>query len=190
MATPDQKHDGFGFQHPDRIDLGAFAGGQAPDDEVEPPLQQLFAEKARGGDVNLGRDIGEREAGVAERRQHPVHRRARDRADADMALRARGNSRNLAFGVAKFDQHAGGAAGEAGPDFGQGDAATKAQVDVMADDPLDLGQQTRGGGLRDAKRLGSQTQLSGLLQGHQKLQMPQFEAAFQEGVSHGITFLL
>ena len=55
-------------------------------------------------------------------------------------------------------------------------------MDGLAGDPLDLGQQARGGGLGDGHAVGGKAKLAGFGQCRQQPQVAEFQATAQQGI--------
>ena len=114
--------------------------------------------------------------------QHPVQCRPGHRADADMTDPPCRDFGHVARGIVQLDPDALGTPGQRPAQHGHFDTATGPFMHRMADDPLDLGHQTGGGGLRDADGGCGLGQLAGLGQGGQQPQMADLEAFSQEAV--------
>ena len=156
--------------------------GHPAQGEVKTPRQNLIAQRIRGGDHDLETDVGVVLPLDLQGGQHPVKGRAGDRADADMADPASRDLGQIAGGVVKFDPDALGAQGKGAAQGGHPDPAARAFVDRVADDPLDLGHQTRGGGLRYPDGGSGLGQLACLGQRRQKAQVADLQPLAQQAV--------
>ena len=114
--------------------------------------------------------------------QNAVEGGAGDSADAHIPHTADRDFGQIACGIVKFQPDALRPQGQRPAQGGQPDAAPGAFVDRGADDPLDLGNQAGGCGLRDAKDRGRLGQVFGVGQGCEQAQMAEFEAAAQQGI--------
>ena len=182
VAAPDHQRHGFAVDGGRKRKLAVHPERHAPYGKVEPSGQELLAEEVGGGDDGFDGHPRQGEAGGAQRGQKPVECGAGDRADADMAGPAGGDFRDLAFGIAQFGHHAGGAAGKGFAHGRQGDAAPRADVDGLAGNPLNLGQQARGGGLGDGEAVGGGADLAGFGQGVQKAEVAEFQPLSQQAI--------
>jgi hypothetical protein len=101
-----------------------------------------------------------------------------------MARRAIANLTDFAASVGDFGQDAGGAGGQGAALRGQSNPSSVADMDRVACDPLNLGQEARCGRLGDANGGGGCPDLAGLGKGRDDAQMAKFQAAPKEDVCH------